>query len=359
MQIEAPAGRPLMRTTPTAAVACKSITASVRRAGLKNLLGYAGSENSTGDSQKKLDIISNQIFCSVVRATGTVALMCSEEDEEPIIVSECTGPYVACFDPLDGSSNIDCNVSVGTIFGLYRRSADRIGKVATADELYRPGKELVCAGYAAYGSSTQLVIAFNDGRPPTIFTLDPTIGEFIMSQAALTIPSKPQTIYSVNEGNILGFPLFVQKWLDEVKLGSKPYSSRYVGSMVADVHRTLLYGGVFIYPSTASSPAGKLRLLYEGSPMAFICEAAGGRADTGLGKGGEAARVLDVVPTKPHERVPIILGCKRDVDALLQCRRVIELLDSAEEGAKGADRHGAPGSETRGTRPAGARVSPS
>lgn len=267
-------------------------------------------------------MISNDIFCNSLRSTGKIALMVSEENDEPIVVTEHPGAhYIAAFDPLDGSSNIDCNVSVGSIFGLYRRKAEVVGKVATADEILRPGCELVAAGYSMYGSSTQLVI----GMPSTgvhVFTLDPTVGEFILSQSPLRIPEgdKAQRIYSVNEGNIASFPPWVQAYVREAKQGSKPYSLRYVGSMVADVHRTILYGGVFLYPSTASAPAGKLRLLYEGNPMSMIMELAGGKADSGLGQGDKQARILDIQPSKPHERCPVILGSARDVDKLLAMR---------------------------------------
>lgn len=271
---------------------------------------------------QKLDVISDRIFCNMLRSTGKIALMVSEEVDEPIVCEEHPGaPYLAAFDPLDGSSNIDCNVSVGSIFALYRRSKENIGRVATPDEILRPGRELACAGYAMYGSSTQLVLAF-----PTlgvnVFTLDPSVGEFILTQANLRIPpgDASQRIYSVNEGNIASFPAYVQEFVAEAKTGPKPYSLRYVGSMVADVHRTMLYGGVFLYPATASSPAGKLRLLYEGNPMAMIMELAGGVADTGAGEGDAPSRILDIEPGRAHERCPVILGSRRDVERLLHLR---------------------------------------
>ena len=298
------------------ATACKAISSAVRRAGLTNLLGYHGASNVSGDEQKKLDVISNDIFKNLIASTGVVGVMVSEEDEEAVLLPEAgeRGKYVVVFDPLDGSSNIDCNVSVGSIFGVFRRDTSR--PPSAADALQK-GTALVCAGYAAYGSSTQICVAFTDDlaekRGVNVFTLDPSIGEFLLSHKAVKLPAAPQRIYSCNEVSLLSFPPFVQRFVAECKGGEKPNSLRYVGSMVADVHRTLLYGGCFVYSATAASPAGKLRLLYEGAPMAFILEAAGGRALTGLSAGG---RVLDVVPLKLHERVPVLLGSPRDIDRL-------------------------------------------
>ncbi len=202
-------------------------------------------------------------------------------------------------------------MSVGSIFGITRRAPGAVGAPATAAEALQPGSALTAAGYCVYGSSTQLVLAFQ-GDVVNVFTLDPAIGEFILSQPALRIPAAPQRIYSVNEGNILSFPRYVQRFAEEVKVGAKPYTLRYTGSMVADVHRTLLYGGVFLYPATAAAPDGKLRLLYECAPMALLMEAAGGRAVAT----GEKSRILDIVPTSPHGKSAIILGCARDVDRL-------------------------------------------
>ncbi len=218
-----------------------------------------------------------------------------------------------CYSPLDGSSNIDCNVSVGSIFGVTRRAPECVGKAALPEECLQAGTALVCAGYCVYGSSTQLVLTFFGGEV-NCFTLDPTIGEFILTAPALRIPASPQRIYSVNEGNLASLPPFVQAFCAEVKAGPKPYSLRYTGSMVSDVHRTILYGGIFLYPATASTPGGKLRLLYESAPMALLLENAGGVAVTGLEGGG---RILDLVPTGPHVRSPIILGCKRDVERVM------------------------------------------
>jgi fructose-1,6-bisphosphatase I len=200
---------------------------------------------------------------------------------------------------------------VGSIFGITRRAAAAVGAPATFAEALRPGAELTAAGYCVYGPSTQLVLAFQ-GDVVNVFTLDPAIGEFILSQPALRIPAAPQRIYSMNEGNVASFPRYVQRFAEAAKIGAKPYSLRYTGSMVADVHRTLLYGGVFLYPATAAAPDGKLRLLYECAPMALLMEAAGGRAVAV----GEKSRILDIVPAAPHAKSPIILGCARDVDHL-------------------------------------------
>ncbi len=324
--------------------ACKAISSAVRRAGLTGLYGVDGGTNATGDSVKKLDVLSDEIFCNSLRHTKRVALLVSEEQEHPIAVEGAEGAkYICAFDPLDGSSNIDCNVSVGSIFGITRRAAECVGRAATAAECLQPGTALICAGYCVYGSSTQLVLTFAGGEV-NVFTLDPSIGEFILSAPALRIPAAPQRIYSVNEGNIASFQPYVQRFVAECKAG-KPYSLRCAsravgrrkivfglapltapctlpsfpadtGSMVADVHRTLLYGGIFIYPSTASAPEGKLRLLYECAPMAMLLENAGGAAVTGEG----AARIMDLLPTDPHSRSPIILGCMRDVERIMSIK---------------------------------------
>lgn len=318
------------------ATACKAITSAVRRAGLSNLYGMAGGSNVQGEEVKKLDVLSNEIFINQLTYTKRVALLVSEENEEAIVVPGAeNAKYVCTFDPLDGSSNIDCNVSVGSIFGVLRRPAEAVGRAATPDEALQPGTRLICAGYAAYGSSTQLVIAFQ-GDGVNIFTYDPTIGEFLLSAHNVRMPGapgdarKPQTIYSCNEGNLASFPPYVQRFLAECKGGAKPYSARYVGSAVADVHRTLLYGGCFLYPATASAPSGKLRLLYESNPIALILETAGGKAVTGVAvepaSESEAAlgapgRVLELHPASLHTRCPLIIGSVRDVDRLLALAR--------------------------------------
>jgi fructose-1,6-bisphosphatase I len=304
------------------ATACKAISSATRRAGLLGLFGLDGSMNATGDDVKKLDVLSDEIFVNSLRHTRRVAMLVSEERAEPVVVEEALGAkYIACFDPLDGSSNIDCNVSVGSIFSILRRPAAAIGSRPTAAEALQPGSGIVCAGYCVYGPSTQLVLAFQ-GDAVNVFTLDPAIGEFILSQPTLKMPAAPQRIYSVNEGNVAACAPAVQRFVAECKAPpapAKPYSLRYTGSMVADVHRTLLYGGVFLYTATPAAPAGKLRILYECHPMAFLVEQAGGTAHTGTpDAAGAPVRMLDVVPAGVHDRSGIALGCARDVARLAE-----------------------------------------
>jgi len=291
-------------------LACKVIASAVRRAGLTGLYGLDGSTNVTGDEVKKLDVLSNDIFMNSMQFSTKIAVMVSEEIEEPIIVeppSDTGTHYCIAFDPLDGSSNIDCNVSTGTIFAIYEKSH---GCTGTVKDILRPGNELAAAGYCMYGSSTQLVLTWGDGVHA--FTLDPTIGAFMLSHENIRIPENPKTIYSVNEGNYGKWDQATKAFVDECKMKDKPYTARYVGSMVSDVHRTLLYGGIYMYPADTKSRKGKLRLLYEGSPMSFIVEQAGGKSTTGT------QRVLDLVPTSIHERCPIYIGCARDVDRVME-----------------------------------------
>lgn len=299
----------------------------IRRAGMSGNFGYAApagsSANATGDDQAKLDVISNEVFKANLASSDKVTVLGSEEEDTVVLLDrEKRGGYVVCFDPLDGSSNIDANVSVGSIWGVWKLPETE--QVATTEEalkaVLRPGRELVSAGYAMYGSATNLVLAFTG--VVSGFTLDASIGEFVLTHPNMRIPAR-RAIYSVNEGNARlwqpWFTAYVRFIKHEAK---KPYSLRYIGSMVADVHRTLLYGGIFAYPADEKSPSGKLRYLYEAAPMAFITEAAGGVAVTGNG------RVLDVVPTKLHQRVPVFLGSPEEVELLLSFQKKI--------GAKGA-----------------------
>ncbi|BGP22859.1 Fructose-1,6-bisphosphatase [Rhodotorula toruloides] len=286
---------------------CKFISTNVRRAGLLNLIGAAGSANVQGEDQKKLDILSNDIMVNSLRASGKTAVLVSEEIDDPIIIDAAhRGRYCVVFDPLDGSSNIDAGVNIGTIFGVYKCADDSDGKV---EDVLRPGSELQVAGYCMYGSSANLVIS--TGQGVNGYTLDNGIGEFILTHPNIRIPDRGK-IYSFNEGNSLWWPDHVNKYLESVKFpeNGKPYSARYIGSMVADVHRTLLYGGIFGYPADKKSKNGKLRLLYEAFPMAFLVEQAGGLATTGT------KRILDIQPTSIHERTPIYLGSKEDVEDL-------------------------------------------
>ena len=292
-------------------LSCKLIARACRKAGVASLYGLAGTENASGDDVKKLDVLSNEIMVNALTNSCVCALLVSEEEEDPIVVpANKRGKYCVAFDPLDGSSNIDCNVSTGTIFSVYARST--AGEPSIADIL-RPGTEMVAAGYCMYGSATDFVVSFGDGVHR--FTLDDSVGEFCYF-GQLKIPEKPKTIYSCNEGNYSLWDKEIQEATDAFKAGPKPYSARYVGSMVSDVHRTLLYGGVFYYPADKKSAKGKLRVLYEGYPMALLTEQAGGVASTGRFR-GKVGRIMDVVPENIHDRCPIIMGCPRDVAVIL------------------------------------------
>lgn len=288
---------------------CKFLATNVRRARLINLIGAAGTANVQGEDQKKLDILSNDIMVNSLKACGKTAVLVSEEIDDAIFVEgEKKGRYCVVFDPLDGSSNIDAGVNIGTIFGIYRCQE---GSNGTLKDVLRPGSEMVAAGYCMYGSSANLVIS--TGREVNGYTLDSGLGEFILTHPNIRIPSRGK-IYSFNEGNSMFFHEPVLKYLESIKYpkNGKPYSARYIGSMVADVHRTLLYGGIFGYPDDKKSKNGKLRLLYEGNVMAYLVEKAGGLATTGKG------RILDVQPDQIHQRVPVFMGSKEDVEDLLK-----------------------------------------
>lgn len=298
------------------ALACKATARACRKAGIANLFGLAGEQNTSGDDQKKLDVLSNDIFINALLNCHACAVLVSEENEDPIIVpAAMQGKYCVAFDPLDGSSNIDCNVSTGTIFGVYEKTIPGPGTVA---DILRKGQDLVVAGYCMYGAATELVICFQ-GRGVHRFALDPSIGEFIHTDSNVKFPEGGgKKIYSCNEGNAQLWDEPCQEAVNYFKSGDKPYAQRYVGSMVSDVHRTLLYGGIFIYPADKKSPGGKLRVLYEGFPMAMIIEAAGGIASTGMFN-GSIQRMMDLEPKNIHERCPVIIGSKRDVQIVLDC----------------------------------------
>uniref|UniRef100_A0A8C5A7P2 Fructose-1,6-bisphosphatase 1 n=1 Tax=Gadus morhua TaxID=8049 RepID=A0A8C5A7P2_GADMO len=289
--------------------AVKAISTAVRKAGIANLYGIAGNTNVTGDQVKKLDVLSNDLVINMIKSSFTSCVLVSEEDEKAIIVEpDKQGKYIVCFDPLDGSSNIDCLVSIGSIFAIYRKTTD--GAPSENDAL-QPGRKMVAAGYALYGSATMMVLS--TGQGVNCFMLDPSIGEFILTDKDVRIKKKGK-IYSLNEGYAQHFNPDVTEYLQKKKYptdGSAPYGARYVGSMVADVHRTLVYGGIFLYPANVKSPKGKLRLLYECNPMAFIIEQAGGLATTG------SVSVLDIQPTNIHERCPVVLGSPDDVEEYL------------------------------------------
>jgi len=293
------------------ATSCKLIASAVQRAGIAKLYGLAGEVNSTGDDQKKLDVLSNEMMINALVHSGVCCVLVSEENEEPIIVPPGRqGKFCVAFDPLDGSSNIDCNVSVGTIFAVYERKP---GSDGNASDLLRSGAECVCAGYVAYSSAVEMVYTFRGGDVHG-FCLDPTIGEFVHTREKMVFPpSGGKFIYSANEGNSVHWDDAIKKSVAHFKDPTKKvYSARYVGSMVADIHRTILYGGIYMYPADRKSPKGKLRLLYEGIPMSMIIEQAGGVASTGMFE-GKIRRVLDLVPDDIHAKCPIIMGGKRDV----------------------------------------------
>jgi len=289
--------------------ACKAVATAVRRAGISNLFGVAGGENVQGEEVKKLDVLANDLFINMLRSSYSSCLLVSEENDNEIEVEiEKQGKYIVTFDPLDGSSNIDCLVSIGSIFAIFRKPHD--GPLAPGDAL-QSGRQIAAAGYALYGSATMIVLS--TGHGVNGFMLDPSIGEFVLTDPGMTIKPKGK-IYSINEGYEEKWSPAVKEYVKSKKQG-KPYGGRYIGSMVADVHRTLKYGGIFMYPATADNPNGKLRVLYECMPMAFIMEQAGGMASTGK------IPVLDMVPKKLHERSPIYLGSKEDVEEVLEVIR--------------------------------------
>jgi len=292
--------------------ASKVTANAIRTAGPAGLYGLAGQENATGDDVKKLDIIANEVWVDCLKGSGVCCVLVSEEEEEPIMIpTDKAGPFCVAFDPLDGSSNIDCNVSVGSIFSVYRRQTAR-GTQAKAEDILRPGTECIAAGYCMFGAATELVITY--GKGVHRFALDPAIGEFLFVEEMKIPAGGGKKIYSCNEGNSSAWDQPIKDYVASCK--EKGYSARYVGSMVSDVHRTLLYGGIFVYPADKKSTKGKLRVLYEGFPMAMITEQAGGMANTGMFK-GKIGRILEVIPENIHDRCPIIMGAERDVKEIL------------------------------------------
>jgi fructose-1,6-bisphosphatase I len=288
-------------------ISAKMIAAQVRRARLEDVLGSAGEQNVQGETQQKLDVIANDILLRNLGGREGVAIVASEENEEPVLLraeNDGTPRYVVMFDPLDGSSNLDVCGGVGTIFSILRK--DR-RSTRVEDSLLQPGSRQVAAGYVLYGSSTVLVMTIGSGVD--MFVLDPSIGAFVRVAEGLRLPAANKC-YSLNEGNRLSLPQGYQRYLHWAQ--ENGYSSRYVGAMVADVHRILLQGGVFMYPPTKKAPQGKLRLMYEANPMGFIVEQAGGKALAGPGQ-----RILDVVPTGIHQRSCVILGSPDEVDRVV------------------------------------------
>ncbi len=282
-------------------LATKMIEAKIRSAGLTDIYGAIGTENVQGEQQQKLDVYANNALLHCLGMRESVAALVSEEDEEPVTFDRAleTGKYIIVFDPLDGSSNIDVNVNVGTIFSVHRR----LTWGSLEESILQPGSKQVAAGYVVYGPSTMLVYTAGDGVH--LFTLDPTIGAFVLTRENLKMPDKGP-YYSVNEANVATWPAGYESYV--ASLREAGYSSRYIGSLVADFHRTLLKGGVFLYPPTKKQPGGKLRLLYEANPLAMIAEQAGGMASNGTG------RVLEKVPGGIHERTPFMVGSRWEME---------------------------------------------
>ncbi|WP_333596286.1 class 1 fructose-bisphosphatase [Schleiferia thermophila] len=286
-------------------LASKIVNREINRAGLADILGSVGQQNIQGETQMKLDVYANEVFINALRARGLVGGLASEENDDYIAFDEeihKDSKYVVLIDPLDGSSNIDVNVSVGTIFSIYRRLSAPGTKV-TIEDFLQPGHKQVAAGYIVYGSSTMLV--YTTGHGVNGFTLDPSLGVFLLSHENIKMPTSG-TIYSINEGNYVKFPEGVKKYIkycqESDPATKRPYTSRYIGSLVSDFHRNLLKGGIYIYPQGTNAPNGKLRLLYECNPLAFIAEQAGGLATDGY------RRILDIQPNDLHQRVPYFVG---------------------------------------------------
>ncbi len=281
--------------------ATKIIASHVRMAGLADVLGKAGWTNVQGEEVQKLDEMSNQMMIKHLSASGQFYALASEELDEAIFPEDGKdGKYIIAFDPLDGSSNIDVNVNIGTIFSIHRKVK------GTVEDFLQEGSRQVAAGYIVYGSSTMMV--YSTGNGVNGFTLDPAVGLFLLSHPDMRLPERGKT-YSINESNYPGWNEGLRRYIDSLK--QKGYTARYIGSMVADVHRTMIKGGIFAYPADKKSKSGKLRLLYEASPMAFLIEHAGGRATTGR------ENILDIKPESLHQRVPLFLGSRADIEELL------------------------------------------
>ncbi|MFC1237142.1 class 1 fructose-bisphosphatase [Vibrio sp. F74] len=296
-------------------LAAKIVNREINKAGLVDITGSVGAENIQGEEQQKLDLYANEKFKAALEARDQVCGVASEEEDETVAFNKelnKNAKYVLLMDPLDGSSNIDVNVSVGTIFSIYRRVSP-VGTPPTQEDFLQPGDKQVAAGYVIYGSSTMLV--YTTGNGVHGFTYDPSIGSFCLSHESLITP-ETGSIYSINEGNYIRFPQGVKKYIkycqESVPEENRPYTSRYIGSLVADFHRNLLKGGIYLYPSTESHPNGKLRLLYECNPMAFIIEQAGGIASDGKN------RIMELKPTELHQRVPFFVGSKAMVNKVEQ-----------------------------------------
>lgn len=286
-------------------VAAKIVNKKVNKAGLVDILGESGTVNIQGEDQKKLDVFADDQFIGALKASGECCGIATEENNEVVTFDtdlSKDGKYIVCMDPLDGSSNIDVNVSIGTIFSIYRRISPR-GTKPVLEDFLQKGSKQIAAGYVIYGSSTMMV--YTTGKGVNGFTLDPSIGEFCLSHPDIKTP-KLGYIYSINEGNYVNFPDGIKKFLKYCQVkdpaDNRPYTSRYIGSLVADFHRNLLKGGIYLYPQTANDPEGKLRLLYECNPIGFLAEQAGGLASSGHG------RILEIQPESLHQRIPFYTG---------------------------------------------------
>jgi fructose-1,6-bisphosphatase I len=292
-------------------IAAKIVNREIRIAGLADINGMYGTTNIQGEDQQKLDVYANNQFINALKHGGQCAAIASEENEDLIIFGNAysqKGNYVVAMDPVDGSSNIEVNVPIGTIFSIYKRISPE-GTSASVDDLLQTGRNIVAAGYVIYGSSTILV--YTTGNGVNGFTYDPSVGLFFLSHPDMKIPEEG-TIYSINEANYIYFPDGVKKFIKYCQVDDKatkrPYNTRYIGSLVADVHRNMLRGGIFIYPGNQKNPLGKLRLLYECAPMAFIIEQAGGKASDGF------TPILDIEPYDIHQRSPLFIGSKKMVE---------------------------------------------
>lgn len=300
----------LSRLINSIRLAAKIVNHEVNKAGLVDIIGGVGTENIQGEDQQKLDIYANDIFKSALINREIVCGIASEEEEEYVIIegkeNSHTNKYILLIDPLDGSSNIDVNVSVGTIFSIYRRVSP-VGSPVTKEDFLQKGNEQVAAGYIIYGTSTMLV--YTTGHGVNGFTLNPALGTFYLSHPNMTFPENGK-IYSINEGYYAHFPQGVKDYLKycQTEEEDRPYTSRYIGSLVSDFHRNMIKGGIYIYPTSSKSPQGKLRLLYECNPIAFIAEQANGKATDGF------QRIMDLQPTELHQRVPFFCGSSKMVE---------------------------------------------
>jgi fructose-1,6-bisphosphatase I len=295
------------------ALAARMISSRVNRAGLSGLLGGTGEINVQGEFVQKLDAYANETFKNAIDYRGHTCMIVSEEEGGPVMVPSKwhSGRYAVAVDPLDGSSNIDVNATIGTIFAIFRRKS-REGEKAELSDILRPGREQIAAGYTIYGSGTLMVLATASGVHG--FTLDPMVGEFFLSHPHIRTPERA-TIYSINDAYAEMWQPGVHRFIDRCRERERKCTARYIGSLVADFHRNLLKGGIFIYPATNTSPNGKLRLLYEAFPLAYIAEMAGGAATDGFGP------ILDVQPHSVHDRTPLVIGCREDVEVATRWMR--------------------------------------